>query len=202
MKQIKNLLIIICLFFSSVSSASLILEFDPDFQVAANGDSVSVKLVASGLGDGSPISLGAFDLDVLFDDSVLGFTGYSVFDGLGDIGLVDVLDFSLGNYAPGAIGLSVTSLLPAADLDSNQPGSFDLAELFFSVDNLDAPSFTELSISVLALSDADGIDIFDFQTRVGIISTDARKDSIPEPPVLILMLLSLVALSYRRLKLK
>lgn len=190
MKILKSLMFTLGLLYASVSSASLMLWLDPAFQLTSGtGDDVSVTLMAGGLGDSAPLSLGAFDLDIHFDPAVLSFTSYTLFDGLGDVGLFEAGDFSLGEFAPGFIGLTEVSFLTAAELDAAQPGTFALAELFFHVDSMGPGESTIVSVHPLthpfAFSDAAGEELDVTVTGDGVISTS--KIDVPEPATIVLM---------------
>ncbi|MFT7430751.1 MAG: hypothetical protein ACI971_001210 [Colwellia sp.] len=201
MKLLKSLVLAGSLLISHVSSASLILWLDPDVQPGATGDNITLTLMAGGLGDGVPLSLAAFDLDILFDSSVLSFTGYTLFDGLGSLALFEADDFSLGEYTPGVVGLSEVSYLSILDLDTFQLGEFALAELTFNVDLLSAPDFTIVSMTpgLFGFSDAGGIAFTDVEMRSALIGTKAVVPAIvPEPSTLVLLSLGMLFVAYRR----
>lgn len=200
MKFIKSLVLVVSLMLSNVSNASLMLWLDPAVQPGSTGDNITLTLMAGGLGDGVPLSLGAFDLDIIFDPAVLSFTGYTLFDGLGDIDLFDADDLSLGEYAPGVVGLSEVSYLPLFDpgfLDFFQPGEFALAELTFHIDLLDAPDFTIVDMVPVAFTDSAGLAIDPAEMRSALIGTQPQT-TVPEPTTLSLFALALFFTSYRR----
>jgi hypothetical protein len=199
MKLLKSLVLAASLLMSHVSSASLIFWLDPDVQPGATGDDVTLTLMVGGLEDLEPRSLAAFDLDILFDPSVLSFTSYTLFDGLGDLGLFEAEDFSLGEYAPGAVGLSEVSYLFDFELDPFQPGTFALAELMFHVDSLAAPGFTIVSMrpGLFGFADAQGGEFVDVEMRSALIGTQP-VNAVPEPSTLFLLSLGLVLVAYRR----
>jgi hypothetical protein len=201
MKFIKSLVLVVSLMLSNVSNASLMLWLDPAVQPGTTGDNVTLTLMAGNLDDLSSLSLGAFDLDILFDPAVLSFTGYTLFDGLGDIGLFEALDLSLGEYAPGVVGLSEVSLLGLV-LDTIQPGEFALAELSFNITLLEAPDFTTVSMTpgLFGFADASGLDFVGVEMRSALIGTQPQT-TVPEPTTLSLFALGLVFASYwRKLK--
>ncbi|SEK41331.1 PEP-CTERM protein-sorting domain-containing protein [Colwellia chukchiensis] len=201
MKIIKSLLLVMALLLSNVSSASLMLWLDPAEQPGSTGDDITLTLMAGGLDAGGPVSLGAFDLDILFDPSVLSFTGYTFFDGLGDLLFFEALDFSVGEYAPGAVGLSEVSLLPPGVLDATQPAEFALAELTFHIDLLDAADFTIVSISPSVggffppFSDSLGLAIDPVAMRSALIGT---PPTVPEPASFVLLSLALALVAVRK----
>jgi hypothetical protein len=81
------------------------------------------------LNAGGPPSLGAFDLDVSFDPSVLLPLDVAFGPFLGDPSLLEALtDF---NFFPGLVDLAEVSLLLPEELDALQRASFPLATLVF-----------------------------------------------------------------------
>lgn len=197
MKFIKSLVLTVSLLLSNVSSASLILWLDPAVQPGETGDDITLTLMAGGLDAGGPLSLGAFDLDIIFDPSVLSFTGYTLFDGLGDILFFDALDLSLGEYGPGMIGLSEVSFLSETTLDAVQLAEFALAELTFHVDLLDAADFTIVDMLPFAFSDGAGLAITPLEMRSALIGTQPQT-TVPEPSTLFLLSLGVFWVTCRK----
>lgn len=193
MKLFKSIILAASLFYASISSATLMVWLEPGFQMGSTGDDVTLTLMVGGLGDGVAPSLGAFDLDVIYDPSVLSFTSYTMMGSLGDVVLFEALDESLGDLG-GAIALAEISLLTDAELDLLQGSSFALAELTFHIDALAAPDSTHLSLEDIAFSDGSGIDFTDVDLRGATIGT-----VVPEPSSLLLLGLGLLALT-RKLK--
>ena len=111
---------------------SLSISFEPLVTNIMVGDSFSVDMVVSGLENDN---LSTFDVDVLFDDSILTFDSYALGSGLGDVGL-DTVDLSLGYLGGGVIDLAEFSLIPPDSSDgtffADQADSFPLATLSFT----------------------------------------------------------------------
>ena len=119
----------------AVTMGNISLSFEPNSQVIGLGGLAEVGIRISGLGSSSAPSLGAFDLDVSFDSSILSFNSLT----FGDPVLGDQLDlFGLGTFSgfdgsvPGLVDLFEVSFDSAADLDSLQADSFILAILTFT----------------------------------------------------------------------
>lgn len=132
------------------------ISFDPLTQNVTAGSAANVALLITGLGEGQEPSLGAFDLAVHFDHTIIAFSSLSFGDpALGDQldlgGVGSVSGFDAGT--PGIVNLFEVSLDSPADLDSLQAGSFILATLAF---NGLAPGASSLNISINALGDALG----------------------------------------------
>jgi hypothetical protein len=138
-----------------VAHAALI-ALQPSSTYATTGDSISLDLVVSGLGNFGPDSLGAFDISVGYDPGALSFTSYSLGNFLGNIALAEAIDSSSGNLGS-AVNLAEVSLLSVIGLDTLQPGAFTLATLNFNVTNLAVGTVTQLSVlSGPVLADAFG----------------------------------------------
>jgi hypothetical protein len=89
-----------------VAHAALI-ALQPSSTYATTGDSISLDLVVSGLGNFGPDSLGAFDISVGYDPGALSFTSYSLGNFLGNIALAEAIDSSSGNLGS-AVNLAAT----------------------------------------------------------------------------------------------
>jgi len=197
LKKIIRCIVIGALFLLPVGSAAAIeISLSPSTQNVTLGDTVNVDVDITGLGDGAPLSLSIFDLDVTFDSSILDFNSV-VF---GDPVLGDQLDlFGLGGFTdvlPGAgfVNLFELSFDFASDLDTLQFGDFTLATLTF--DSL-AAGTSALDIFVNDLGDADGLPLT--ATTTGA-SVEVIKDttSTPEPSTIILLGLGMTALIFGR----
>jgi len=147
-------------------AGAVTLSLTPASQTAANNDTVFLDLVVSGLGNFAPDSLGDFDVDIGYDTAVLSFQSYSLGALLGDVGLGEALDVSLGDTF-GSVNIAELSLLEPdlatcffcvpPFLDDLQPDSFILATLTFLVDALAPGSSTVVSIdTVYAVGDGFG----------------------------------------------
>lgn len=189
-KVVTPLVFAISFLFATVANANVILSLDPDIQDSGLGDLVSVNLMIDGLGDGVPLSLAAFDINVAFDTSSLSFAGYNLFDGLGDVDFFEALDTSWGDLGGGLVNISEVSLLSNFDLWDFQAGSFALAELFFTVDAV--PSTSAISIDGAVLADVNG----DAINVIGV--NNASVTAVPNPANTLLMGLGLFVLFVRK----
>ena len=160
---------------------AILLSFEPASQIVPVGEPVSVDLVISGLEDYTAPSLGAFDLDIHFDPTILAFDSAT----FGDPVLGDQLDIwglglnPMGTIVPvpGVLDIWEVSLDTPDDLNNFQVGSFTLATLTFSTLTVGASS---LEIIINSLADAYG----------NPLSADAQSGVIapvPEPATFILI---------------
>lgn len=110
------------------AQAAVSLSLSPAAQTAAPGDSIELMLIASGLTEGGAPSLGAFDLILNYDPSILAYSGVVFGDMLGPVFGAITFEFDDGL---GALNLAAVSLDDAATLDALQPGAFELATITF-----------------------------------------------------------------------
>lgn len=165
-----------------------IIYFEPFASSIYVGESLDVNVVMSGLGDDD---VGAFDIDVLFDDSVLSFNSYVLTDNLGSIPLFDADDWSWGDLGGGTVNLAEQSWL--LDL-SFQSDSFILATLSFTGIGAGTSS---LLFDNIVISDTWGESICSVP-GFGII----KVDPVPEPATFILFGMGIASLARIRSKRK
>ncbi len=174
---------------------AVVLSLEPAVFTANPGDSVTLDLTVSGLGNGAAPSLGAFEVNVTYDFTSLNFTGYTLGSSLGDVSLFEALDST--TTAAGLIDLTEVSLLSPADLDALQADSFVLATLDFTVTAGLAPGqSTAVQISPLNLSLVDGSSSSNplsvTALNGAILSRQASPaGGVPEPATLALVLTGL-----------
>ncbi|MCK6371670.1 MAG: cohesin domain-containing protein [Gammaproteobacteria bacterium] len=154
------LLLFVGLIGAGTTSAATIM-LNPSATSIGVGQAVTVDVNIAGLGAGSAPSLSAFDFELTFDDSVLGWAVISFGDPAGDqldltySGAITSYDDSVA----GSLFFSEVSLDDQATLESLQPASFRLAQLSFygmaaGTTVLDLPSITLLD----AIGDVITID--------------------------------------------
>ena len=151
------------------------------------GIPIDLSIVIEGLGDLTPPSLRAFELDLSFDPLILDLAGVA----FGDPVLGDQLDLSgLGTLssvqvlAPGLLRLSEQSPDPADVLNTQQAGSFTLFTLTFTPLSVGGSA---LIVSNISLEDAAG-------NSLPVTSVPGSVSIVPEPGALGLALIGLALL--------
>jgi PEP-CTERM motif len=158
------------------------LDFVPVSQTVGLGQSVTVDVVISNLGAGIPLSVGAFDLDVNFDLTILSPTDVTFGPFLGDPGPFEAL--TSFTFSPGVADFAEVSLLSVPALDALQPASFTLATLSF--DTL-AVGTSPLTFSQVIVDDA-------FGNKLTIDAGSGSVNVVPEPGTFLLLVTGLVGL--------
>lgn len=180
MKKQAFLLGILLAAWLPASAGAISLSFHVPSIDTQIGQSFALDLVVSGLGDGGPPSLAAYDLDVSFDPARLVFDGLVFGSLLG--GPLDALQDLV--VASGLLDFAELSLLPSEDLDALQPASFALATLHFTAT---AAGPSEVAISDALLGDALGLPLM-------VDSLEPATVTVPEPGTFALLALGLLLL--------
>ena len=176
----------------SFQAQAITIGFSPSDSQVDPGGSTTVDLVISDLGNDI---LAAFDLDVLFDSSILGFSSFTVGTGL------DVFGFGTLNavtdFGGGLINVFEVSFDFDEDLMDFQPNNFVLGTFTFTGD---AIGISALDILILDLAGA-----FVFDPDLGFevpksLQSDAQSGSIevPEPGTLLLFASGLLGMGMYR----
>lgn len=173
---------------AGVANATPVLSISSDS--ISPGGTATVDLGISGLGNGT--ALGAFDVNVDFNSSILGFKSAT----FGDPTLGDQLNLEgFGTLTSASAGAGTAELFelsfdsPAA-LTSLQAPNFTLATLTFT--GLTA-GVSDLTLSANSVGDEDGNELpLAFQD--GTIAVGQTTTSVPEPDQFALMLAGVTAL--------
>lgn len=165
-------IILLCVFASGLRGA-VIVTFTPSPQAVTAMSMISVNAAISGLGAGSPPSVGSFDIFLGYDASLLTPTGV-VFGNL--LGIPDVEALTDVRFFTGIVEFTEVSLLANANLDALQPSGFTLATVNFNALRNGSAAFQYLGGPV---DDANGNLIFGTKT-------------IPEPATFMISALGLV----------
>jgi len=139
---------------------ALILEATPALAISVGltsssvtvvaGETFSVGVVISGLVEGGPPTLGAFDLSIAFDPAILSPLGV-VFDPLLGEPFFEAL--TRFRVSAGVVEIAEVSLLSPTLLDLFQPASFRLATARFTAL---AAGTTTLTFTAITVNDAFG----------------------------------------------
>lgn len=187
-KRFVTVMATVILLSASLSASALELRIEPSFQEAAPSDVVAMDLVAAALGGDV---IGAYDIFLSYDPAALTLNSFQVSDALGNIAMVEAIDISFGETAPGTINLAVLSFLTAPDLEVIQGvGPVLLATLDFNVDVLAAGTSTFVYIdsinSLVANGEFPAMSIPITSTRAGRVQhadPDVIADAVTTIPV-------------------
>ncbi|CAN5604128.1 hypothetical protein BH10ACI4_BH10ACI4_21530 [soil metagenome] len=173
--MIKRILALLLVSTALTVAHAATITFLPISQTINLGDSTTVNVSVSGLSVGQ--ALGAFDLLVLNNSSIITPTSVFFFSNLGDP-TMELTDFSLTS---GSANAAETSFESTADLLSLQGGlPFSLFQLTYKAVGAGTSSLT-FGSSPLILADGDG-SILPTPTLIAG-SITVRGDVIPPSPV-------------------
>ncbi|MFK8015899.1 MAG: cohesin domain-containing protein [Gammaproteobacteria bacterium] len=190
----KKLILAAAFTLLSAPAFATFLTLSPSVTDAVNGDIVSLDLIVGDLSDGGAPSIGAFDIDIGFDDSALDFAGVTYGSMLGDMLTESITDTASSN---GLVGLLEVSFLSIADLDALQGESFVLATLDFLVEDLAVGASTLVSFGDTLLADAFGLAL-GVDMMMNAVIQNPNPQTVPEPPVLALCAMGVVLMRLAR----
>ena len=181
----RLLLLLLLTTFAAQAAWGARIGFDPGDQTVEVGDLPRVDLVVSEL-EGEIVS--AYDLDILYDPSIVRATRVAFNDALGSATFLEALnDFSVA--APGIVDLAQISLLSDSDLLAEQGGDRAiLGTIFFEAV---APGTTSLDFVLDATNDIKGRNglILATVAESGSIQVlDGPAGAVPEPSAALLFL--------------
>lgn len=179
--------LIVTLCFAGTAHA-ISITFSPSTQSVGAGSILQADLTISGVNvvDRS-LPLGAWDVNISFDPSILSFTSATFGTNLDVLGLGSTQNVS--SLASGITELYEISLDTAADLASYQATSFTLVTLSFNAIGIGT---SVLGININALTDADGNSLT--ATVEPGSATVTGATAVPEPGTIGLLSLGLIGL--------
>ena len=191
--MIKKITIVALLMFiagvHSAPSQAALISFNPDAQAVGLGEIATVDLQISGLGDDI---LTGFDLDIGFDNSILGFQSFTFGTGLDTFGFGTINGAT--DFGSGLVNIFEISFDFDQDLKDFQPDDFILGTFTFNTLNIGT---SPLDISVNSLA---GESVFDPVLGFEVASSlqaDLQLGSIsvvPVPPAIWLFGTALIGL--------
>ncbi len=177
MKKLLCLPALLFVILITTPALAITLSLEPANQNIPLGGTAVLDLNISGLTAGGPDSLGAFALDITYDDTTLAFESVSFGSYLGDTSLFEA-DTYFDDSTPGLIYLDEVSWLFDYELDALQPDSFTLATLTFTGISLGSSA---VEMENVVLSDTHGFVLPDPALN------NANVTPVPEPATMILL---------------
>jgi hypothetical protein len=179
---------LIAIFFWMGYARAATIAVSPNSRNAVVGSPVQIDLVISGVNSGNVSAVGAFDLDIDFNPSLLSFQSALFGTHLDVAGLGDVQ--SVRTSGSGSVNLFEVSLDTTADLAVHQPSTFNLATLTF---NAVVIGNSIITIGINSLADAKGGSV-----AASVVPGQVFISPIAEPDIYLLMLAGLGLLGLGR----
>lgn len=197
MQQLRKFFVSLALLLS-VDSYAVSIDLIANKTAVNIGDSVEVAVRISGLDDASAPSIGVYDLNFQFDNSLFSVDSISWGDStkgnqLDLSGFGSLQDTTSGS---GRLNLFELSFDDALDLNNLQAGEFTLFSVLL---NTLAAGTGNFSLITNSLGDAYGSELF--VDRVNDTHVNVASVSVPEPSSILLLLAGLIVLVSLRAKL-
>jgi hypothetical protein len=155
------------------------LFFDPSASVLYLNEIATINVWISGLGDGVAPNLGAFDLGITYDASLLALQSFSFSNYLG----YPTDSFTFGSIGSGLLSVQEVSFLPDAALASLQPSAFSLLSMDFRTIGL---GIGLISFQKADLSDGLGLSL-SAELRQALVNVAQAPTPVPEPATWLLV---------------
>ncbi len=190
------------------STSAAVIDLSASSTDLSVGDSFSFYLTVSGLSAAPYDSLSAFDLDILFDETVFSLLNFGFSDVASGVNQLDwpeahsfPFDGDVLNAGSGVLDVYGISGNSASVLDANQADAFDFLVLSFSAISESQESFISVKLNdpnLLFLdSDWGDLNVSFSSSRTSFRISD--QTPIPEPSSLLLLFSGLgFALVFRR----
>lgn len=184
MKSLRNIFVALTLLFS-IDTYAISIDLIANKAAVNIGDSLEVAVRISGLDDASAPSLGVYDVNFLFDNSLFSVNTIHWGDAIKGNQL-DLAGFGrLQDSSSGAGWLNLLELSfdDALDLNLQQAGEFTLFSVLL---NTIAAGTGNFSLATNALGDAYGNNLS--IDTINDIEVKSSGVSVPEPSILLLFL--------------